>query len=127
MNPSTLNKLVQKSRVLFDLPQSEWKHFTYILDGKKIISMGWNFSNKTHPLALKFHYKYLNIHSELHAITNFPYPPNQLKRMTMVNVRIGIDGKSLRISRPCKNCLVLLAAFDVREVWYSTNKGFEEL
>lgn len=127
MNNLVLERLILKSRELYELPQSSFKHFSYIMDNKRIVSMGWNFSKKTHPLAHRFGYKFMAIHSELHAIKNFPFPVQELRHFKLVNVRIGIN-KEVRISRPCICCLRLLDFFGIDEVWFTNKEGrFEKL
>ncbi len=127
MNPNIFKKLVKKSREMYDLPQGRCKHFSYILDGNKLVSFGWNFPKKTHTMAHRFSYKYAKIHSELNAIKNFPYPVRELCNFSMVNVRIGLDFR-VRMSKPCIKCQELLGYFEIGEVWYSNTCGnFMEL
>lgn len=120
------SKYIDLAQCLIDKPESDYKHFSFIIQKNRIRAIGWN-SLRTHPLAFKMGYKYSFVHSELSAITRFEGPPKELKNCTMVNVRLGKEGNIL-YSRPCKHCLKLLNAFNMRNVFYTTKQGcFEEL
>lgn len=103
--------------------EHNWKHVSFICDRNSIVSVGWNQPYKTHPLAHKFGYRYNCLHSELHAICNFEYPVSQLYRYRMINIRVDKFGK-LKIAKPCKICQVVLASFNINEVWYSNHGGY---
>jgi tRNA(Arg) A34 adenosine deaminase TadA len=108
------------------LPQGRHKHFTFITRRKKIISMGWNQSFKTHPLAAKFGHRFQSIHSELNAIQNFPYRVSELCKYDIINLRLS--GNNLTIAKPCQKCRNMLWYFGVRHVGYSTFFGqYEEI
>lgn len=102
--------------------EHHWRHVSFICQRNTVIAMGWNQPFKTHPLAFKFDYRYAAIHSELHAILNFPFPVKFLSKYYLVNVRIGKDDK-LKMARPCKPCQKLLKAFELNEVYYTDNCG----
>lgn len=119
--------LINKAIVLFELPQhNNYKHFSFIIKRNRIISLGWNLQKKTDTFAHKFKYKHPFIHSELMAIKNFPYPPTELYKCKMINIRLN-NNKQLRLSKPCKNCQNLLNFFELKEIWYSHNNGFKLL
>lgn len=118
-------KIIQVANDLFDCAGNH-KHFTFICERKKIISVGWNKPFKSHTLAKKFGYRFSTIHSELDAINNFPYPVADLKNYIMINVRLYAD-RTLALSRPCGRCLKLLNAFGVRTVVFSTGSTFERI
>lgn len=124
MNIKTFNKLVSLSRDMIHLPQNRSKHFSFILYKKNIISFGWNKVFKTHPLSKKYGYWNEAIHSELDAINNFPYHHSQLSNYTLVNIRLYLDGK-IALSKPCKTCSKLIKAFNIRNVYFSTQEGFQ--
>lgn len=119
--------MVKKSIALYDLPQGKHKHFSFILRKKKILSIGWNLMNKTHPWAVKYNYDFPYIHSELMAIRNFPYPLDEIKKCSLVNIRL-LKNKKLAISRPCVSCATVIVAFNIGEIFYSTDEeSFEEM
>lgn len=127
MNLSTQNKLIEFA--IADAPNIEhnFKHFTFILERNKILSVGKNNPEKTHPLALKFGHRFNCIHSELAAIVNFPRPNIYLRACTLVNVRVGVNG-DIRISKPCHVCQYMLAAFNITDIYYTNRNGnFERM
>lgn len=126
MNRKIIQKILKVANSNLHLPDSRFKHFTFIVERNKIISYGWNQSFKTHPLAAKYKARFYSIHSELDAIKNFPYPVNQLKLYDLINVRILKDG-TLGPAKPCVSCHQLLLYFGVRQVYYSTSGEFGSL
>lgn len=122
MIQETLDKLIRKSYNLADcIPFKKNRHFSFIMRKNKILSFGWNLINKTNPLCWKYKYEYPYTHSEVMAIRNFEFPPGLLSRCELVNVRLGAN--SVKMSKPCEDCLRMLAAFDFRRVWYTNNNG----
>ena len=101
------------------------RHFSYILDGKHVVSWGINNIKKTHPRAINYPYPYT--HSELAAIINIEFPPHELRGLKMVNIRIGKDGV-LKMAKPCIGCQNFLSAFDMKEILFTNEFGnFEKL
>lgn len=118
-------KLIQIANDLFDCAGSN-KHFTFICERKKIISIGWNKPFKSHTLAKKFGYRFFTIHSELDAINNFPYPVADLRNYSLINVRLYAN-RSIALSRPCVKCLKLLASFGIGAITFSNGTDFERM
>ena len=116
--------LVNKCLKFVDMPNGRSKHFSFIMDGNKPLSFGWNNTRKTHPRSAKFKYRFNNIHSELDAIVNYLkiYTVEDLRKYTLVNIRLLKD-KSVRLSKPCHVCDRLLDAFGIVNVLYSTDRG----
>lgn len=119
------NKVVEVARSLLYLPQSKFKHFTFICERNKIVCTGFNTSFKTHTIAHKFGHRFSCIHSELSAINCFKYKLSLLSKYRIINVRIHADG-SLGNSRPCIHCQYMLSSFGIRRIMYSTKNGFVE-
>lgn len=122
MYPKLFHKLTEISLAQSFHIYYSFKHFSYIVERNKILSVGYNLPDKTHPLALKFGHRFYSIHSELDAITNFPYPNRFLKRCRLINLRISKD-HTVRMSKPCQFCQKLIRAFNIREVWYTNDFG----
>ena len=121
------DRLIGIAYSMLDLPDTKYKHFSFLIKRNKIVSVGYNLSFKTDPLAKKYNYRFNNIHSELKAILNYPFPPATLSKYTMVNIRIMGNG-SIGLSKPCKKCQQLLRDFGISRVWYSTfTEGFKKL
>lgn len=100
----------------------DFRHVSMIFYKQKLVSWGVNSCKKTHPLSLKIGNKWAKIHSELHAITKFPYKVKTLKYAIMVNFRISKAGK-LRLAKPCKHCYNLLREFGLRSCYFTRNDG----
>ena len=123
MNRRLSEVVVRLSRNLFDLTNGQhWRHYSFLIRKNAIHSIGWNQPWKTHPLCKRFGHKFSCIHSEVHCVTKLDVPVNKLYKYTMVNVRLDKNGL-VRMSKPCGHCQDLLLAFNVGEVWYSTNNG----
>ena len=123
MNVQLVNRLIAISNDLIRLPQSNKKHFSFLIKKKRqIVGVGWNNGYKTEPLARKFGMRYNSIHSELAAIKSLHFAPIFLGDLKLVNIRIKIDG-SLGLSRPCKNCIEMLRYFDIYHVYYTNDEG----
>lgn len=121
------NKLIEISRALIHEPVGEQKHFSFLLRRNKVVSIGWNQKNKTHPLTLKYGHLYKTIHSEVAVIRNFPHRSQHLPDFTLVNIRISRED-NVTISRPCVYCRRLIADFGITDVYYTDEKGnFKEL
>jgi deoxycytidylate deaminase len=120
---SVQTNVVRLAKNLIEVCEGQnWKHYTFLLRRNAVMSIGWNRPFKTHPLAARFGYKFNSIHSELNAITKYDGRITDLSRFTLVNVRLDKAG-DVRMSRPCETCQLMLAAFGVSEVWYTTNDG----
>ncbi len=123
---SISNKLQEKIIKLaiagYDLPNANKRHFSFIVNKNKVISYGWNNGWKSHPLAFRYKHRFSNIHSELAAIRNFPYPPRFLADYKLINVRLLAD-KSLGYSFPCCYCLKLLSDLGLQRVYYTNRAG----
>lgn len=120
------NKLIEISYELRYLSRSGQKHFSFIIERNKILSIGWNNGWKTDPIAAKYGHRFSGIHSELSALKNFNLAPSRLKYCKLVNIRISRGGK-VGLSKPCEKCLELLSKYPFREILYSTSLGFDSL
>lgn len=115
-------KLIRISRDLINLPDSSCKHFTFICERNKIISVGWNNSWKTRPEAAKYGHRFNSIHAEVDAIKKFPHNIALLPKYSLYNVRLLKSGR-VAMSRPCGPCSKLLFDFGVSKLFYTNNFG----
>ena len=83
-----------------------------LVDGNRVLSMGVNVK-KSHPIAYEYGKHCISIHAEINTILRAPYT----KRCTLYVARYS---DSLD-SRPCKTCLRLLIAANIRDVVYWKN------
>ena len=126
-NSSTLQRLIEFSVARSIHKTHCFRHYSYILDGNKILSIGENNPDKTHPLAYRFAHRFNCIHSELSAIVSFAYPHERLRRAKMVNIRISRTGVP-RMAKPCGMCFNMLSAFGIKECIFTNRLGeFETL
>ena len=130
MNGKILNRLTEISIALKPKYQTGRAfHVTFILKKSKIISIGVNNLNKTHPKTKNFKYKnnegYIaSIHSELDACLKLG--EHDLSHYDIVNIRINNNNK-LDNSRPCCGCCSLLTQTGFNKLFYSTrDQSFSE-
>lgn len=110
-----LTKCEKIARKLIHLPKGRCKHFSFLVKKNRIISMGYNQSYKTHPLA-KYH-RFSSIHSEIHCLAS-----SRKIDGFMVNVRIDLFGQ-IRNSKPCPACQAVLDKYNIK-CFYSTEDGY---
>jgi len=121
-----LTNLIKHAREHVELPckySANQCHFTYIMDGSRIVSWGYNKVKKTHPLAKKYGHLFNCIHSELDALIK---ARDSLDKCKVVNVRIKKNG-NVGLSKPCPQCQKMLEDHGVERVYYTTENGFEVL
>ncbi len=117
--PKVFQKSLKLAEMLVNLPKSRKKHFTFIVERNKILSVGWNNGWKTHPLAYKYGYRFDCIHSELAAILNMQR--KIASNAQLINIRI-LNGE-IAMAKPCPRCRHLLVDLNITKVWYTTNYG----
>jgi len=129
------NKIIEVSYALINKHNADLRcrHFSFILDRSKIISIGLN-SPKTHPLNLKYNYVNKNnqkisdivgTHSELSAVIKLG--EEDCSGLTLVNTRINRNNE-LDFSAPCSGCCDMIQQLNFKNVFFSNNKGkFDKL
>ena len=129
------SKIVEVSFALINKHNADLRcrHFSFILDRNRIISIGLN-SLKTHPLNLKYNYVNKNnqsisdivgTHAELSAVIRLG--KEDCSGLTLVNTRINRNN-ILDFSAPCRGCLDMINQLNFKNVYYSNNIGkFEKL
>lgn len=124
------DKIIEVSYALINKHNADLRcrHFSFILDKTRIISIGLN-SLKTHPLNLKYNYVNKNkekisdivgTHSELSAVIKLG--EEDCSGLTLVNTRINRNNK-LDFSAPCNGCSDMIKQLNFKEVWYSNANG----
>lgn len=100
----------------------------------KIISFGY-CQKKTHPLQKKYgkNNECVYLHAEIDAIRNALnfYDISDLKKATLYVCRVKSDSKNhkkmvLGLAKPCCGCQRAIANFELKNVIYSTEEGYEE-
>jgi deoxycytidylate deaminase len=110
------------------------RHASFILNKEKIISIGINHPNKTHPRNLQFGYRnkrnqpinnIIGIHSELAAVIKLGR--QDLNDLDIVNTRIDRNNQ-LALAKPCVGCQDMLKQLGINNIFYSGNNSkFEKL
>ena len=104
------------------------RHFSFILDGTKIIKIGFN-RDKTHPKNLSYDYKnrrgemmsdQIGIHSEMDAIIKLGI--TDCSGLTLINTRINRNNR-LDLSKPCRGCTDLLKRLNFKNIYYVNSSG----
>ena len=118
------NKLIAQGRLLLPLFEGRSRHVSFLTIRSTVKSIGINSYTATHPLANKFGHLGDNIHSELSALVHLPKSVSP-KDCSLYNIRFAMDG-SLKMSKPCKYCTKLIAAFNVRRCFFTNDQGIFE-
>ena len=110
--------------LLQDHPSSHrCRHFSFIVDGSRIIKIGFNRS-KTHPRNLKYHYynkkgefmaDQVGVHSEMDAVIKLGW--SDCSGLTIINTRIDRNG-DLAMSKPCIGCTHMLTQLNFDSIYY---------
>jgi hypothetical protein len=106
-------------------------HFSFILKSSKVLAVGVNQPEKTHVFAARYGYRFSSIHSELMAVNRLRHKTD-FSKCRMVNIRLSsLSIKSrqpiLRMSKPCLICQSWLSALNFKDIYYSTNNGFDKM
>jgi len=119
-----LYRCVEISRAMLDKPNGNFKHFSFVMKGSQILSIGWNDISAP-PIRINkklIMYPLGGVHSELHSIKKIKNL-NCLKDCSLVNVRLNRKGQ-LRLSKPCNVCMTMITLLKFNKLYYSTEFGF---
>lgn len=120
--PGKYQKLIKLARQLLNGVPSRQKHFSFLIIRNKVVSFGFNYSFKTHPLAKKYGHRFSSTHSELKALADFPFRTSKLSDCKLINIRIMANG-SLGMSKPCNHCQVMLRDYGIKVIVYTDWRG----
>lgn len=104
-------------------------HVSFILKGRKVVSIGTNSYTKRNMLCLTYkptkisNGKYVaGIHSEMAATASIKFAPKNQK-FSLVNIRID-NNNNVGNSAPCPNCAYHLGKMNnVTKIFHSTECG----
>ena len=99
----------------------------------KVISVGWNLGEKTHPLQKEFN-KYRGydpndstafntLHAEIHALLKINGLDIDWRKATVFVSRVKKDG-SKGLAKPCKACETYMRELGIKNVYYTTDNGW---
>jgi len=129
------NKIIEVSYALINKHNADLRcrHFSFILDRNRIISIGFN-SPKTHPKNLKYNYvnklkenisNIVGTHSELNAVIRLG--EEDCSGLTLVNTRINRNN-DLDYSAPCSGCQDMINQLEFKNIYYTNSQGkFQKL
>ena len=129
------NKIIEVTYALINKHNADLRcrHFSFIMDRSKIISIGLN-SLKTHPKNLKYNYvnklnqnisDIVGTHSELSAVIKLG--KEDCSGLTLVNTRINRNNE-LDFSAPCSGCCDMIKQLNFKNVYFSNAQGkFDKL
>lgn len=123
MNKSILKRVLSITYQLREVPEGRNKHFSFIVHRNNIISVGWNNSWKTHPIAKQCGYRFGTMHSELAAIIKMRRKLNILPNCYLVNTRIN-SLNEIGLSKPCYHCTRWISTLGFKKILYTNQDGF---
>ena len=94
------------------------KHGCVVVESNKIIGSGCN--NYRTQFGDKFITKACSCHAEMHVLHKClkVLQKKQIRKLTFYITRVSADG-TLKISAPCKDCLIKLEQYNVKRLIYS--------
>ncbi|HNC59542.1 MAG TPA: hypothetical protein PLP33_29210 [Leptospiraceae bacterium] len=124
-----LVRLAQQSRP--HLQTGRVFHMAFAIDKGHIVSLGYNSYEKTSPDTLNYEKEnstnyFPKIHAESDLIRKLKKLKVNYSKIKILVVCIKNNNKA-HLSKPCLNCAYNLGLQRFKEVWYSTETGFEKL
>ena len=95
----------------------------FLVDGKKIVSSGFNSYTKTHPITHQIAPSHIiPTHAEAACIAKFVVKRKQITDDMTLYVTGITRGKNLvKCSKPCASCMSLIKASGIKRVIYYEN------
>jgi deoxycytidylate deaminase len=126
MNKNLLEKILDISKKLKDVPSGTNRHFSFIIDKNRILSLGWNDYYCSNRIAYDNGHVHGGIHSEFSAYVRYRGDFGRLRRCIMVNTRINSLDK-IGMSKPCTVCQKFIEKVGFRKVYYTNILGQWEI
>lgn len=96
-------------------------HIAFISRKSKILSIGINDYNKTHPKLKEFNYNPLSkIHAEMAACLKLGLI--DCTGLTMFSLRVDMNDKTAN-AKPCLGCARLISSLSFKECYYTNDIG----
>ena len=97
------------------------RHFSFVLNKSKILAIGLNDYQKSHPMNQKFGYHPMSkLHAEMAAALKLGMV--NCAGLTMVNIRINRENE-ISNSLYCRGCSNLVRALNFKDTYYSDSNG----
>ena len=91
----------------------------------KFITSGFN-QQKTHPIMRKYNENLKTLHAEIHAITKAKAIKFDISGSTVFIFRQKKSG-DLGMAKPCSVCMEILKDFDVKEIIFTSESGYDRI
>jgi hypothetical protein len=96
-------------------------HFAFVLNKSKLLSIGINQYNKTHPRVLDYDYKsHSGLHAELSACLKLGL--TNCSNLTIVSTRVNRNSK-LDNAKPCFGCADLIRKLNFKSCYFTDENG----
>lgn len=111
--------------------KNKFFHFAFGYKKNKLLAIGQNNPEKTHPQALvlakrfNVNLAYPYFHAETDLISRLWGKHYIDSSLRMVIVRLNKRGQ-MRCSKPCHRCEQIIKSLDISKIWWSTDNGFYE-
>lgn len=126
MNRKIKQKILRIAHDLYEVPIGQNKHFAFLLQRNKILSIGFNNYDKSHPTSKNFspeNHESDRVHAELDCLMKVRWNENiSLNKCTLVVIRLMRRG-GVGMSKPCPKCQRFIDSMDVGQVVYSDADG----
>lgn len=115
-----------------DIPNARAKVAASVVLNNRLVSVGMNSYEKTHPFQKKFskNTSAIYVHSEVVAIRNAlkRLPLKDLRRSTLYIARMKHTSEDSAhpdcwgLSKPCTGCMRAIATFGIKRTYYTTDQ-----
>ena len=95
-------------------------HGAIVVNSGRVLAMGvnrWRNPEMVYTSTTDEYNHLLTVHAEVRAISQVA--PEKLKGATVYVAKVGRDGKTEKMSRPCNNCMQALVEAGVKHVIYT--------
>lgn len=123
MNPRIIERFTPLARELATTNHRPARHVSMIFLRGRIVSVGMNLKDVTHPFAAKQNYLFDALHSEADAYLKLHHKLRQSPKLVLLNFHWS-NRLELKMSRPCRLCMPWCYEIFHR-IWYSTGNGTE--
>ena len=118
MNKRIIQRAIQEAKK----SNSTYQVGAIIHRGRKVLAAAYNISNKTHPEADILGQYNIGHHAEFSVLQKIKY--GNLKNLEMTIVRIARENGSVRMTRPCNNCMkTIIKSQKISKIHWSNEWG----
>lgn len=120
-------KLIKHKKEVWNIQNKKYFVGAVVLDRKgNPVSIGFNSYTKTHPyqkllsdtVKMKGREMQFYLHAEINALIRCNCMPH-----TLIVARIGVDDKTLGLSKPCPLCQEAIKQFSLKKTYFTNDDG----